>query len=95
VIHQSKFEQGIVYELECDGIEVALSFASADDERHWQAEGLAKVITSPLVARGFGPSRAQAFCVLRDAWSAQRESCAFPRLDWEAIREVLRSAGAM
>jgi hypothetical protein len=88
-------EQGIVYEVECDGIEVALSFASADDERQWQAEGVAKVITSPLVARGFGSSRAQAFRVLRDAWSAQRESCAFPRLDWEAIREVLRSAGAM
>jgi hypothetical protein len=95
MIHQSETQRGIFYELECDGIEVVLSFGSADDKRQWQAEGLAKVIRSPLVARGCGSSRAHAFRVLRDAWCAQRESCAFPRLDWEAIREVLRSVGAM
>jgi hypothetical protein len=95
MIDRSENDQGIVYQLDCDGIEVALSFASSDEQRQWQAEGIAKVIASPLVARGVGPSRSQAFRVLRDAWCSQRESCAFPRLDWEAIREVLQSAGAI
>jgi hypothetical protein len=95
VIDRSEGDQGIVYQLECDGIEVALSFACADEDRLWQAEGIAKVITSPLVARGVGSSRAQAFRVLCAAWGSQRETSAFPRLDWEAIRKALQSVGAI
>jgi hypothetical protein len=82
-------KQGMVYELRCDGVALSISMIATKQETEWEAEATAKVLPDPVVAKGIGRSRAEAFSVLREAWCSQRTGAPFPRLEWEAIQNAL------
>ena len=86
---------GMVYELNCDGVALSISMIATKQETEWEAEATAKVLPDPVVAKGVGRSRAEAFSVLRDAWCSQPTGVPFPRLEWEAIRTALASVRAI
>ena len=88
-------KQGMVYELKCDGVVLSISMIGSKQETEWEAEATAKVLPDPLVAKGVGRSRAEAFSVLREAWCSQREGVPFPRFEWEAIQHALASVRAI
>ena len=88
-------KKGMVYELKCDGVVVVLSMVGMKQETEWEAEATAKVLPDPLVAKGVGRSRGEAFSVLREAWCSRREGMPFPPLDWEGIRQALSSVRAI
>jgi hypothetical protein len=93
-------KKGMVYELRCEGTMLSISMIGAKPEgakveTEWEAEATVKGPTIPLVATGIGPSKGEAFSVLREVWCSQREGMAFPRLDWEAIRQALATVRAL
>jgi hypothetical protein len=99
ITDQFRDKTGMVYELNCQGVKMSISMMSsnrdAERDAEWQAEATAKVLPAPIVARGSGPSRDEAFRVLRDAWGAHRDANTCPMLDWEGIREALTAVRAL
>src|SRR3954471_11807617 len=87
-------KEAMVYDLKCDTIRISISIAGSD-EAAWQAEAMAKLVPSPPVARGVGPSRGEALRLLTESWSSQGEAAGFPPLDWEAIRQALATVRAI
>jgi hypothetical protein len=88
-------KRGMVYELKCDGVALSISMTANQQKTEWEAEATAKVLPDPVVAKGVGRSRAEAFSVLREAWCSQRTGVPFPRFEWEAIRNALASVRAI
>ena len=95
ITDQFRDKQGMVYELNCQGVKMSISMVSSNREAEWHAEATAKVLPAPVVARGIGPSRNEAFQVLRDAWGTHRDANTCPMLDWEGIREALTAVRAL
>jgi hypothetical protein len=95
ITDQFRDKQGMVYELNCQGVKMSISMINSNQDAAWEAEATAKVLPAPIVARGIGPSRDEAFRVLRDAWGAHRDASTCPMLDWEAIREALTAVRAL
>jgi len=87
-------KKAMVYDLKCDAIRISISIAGSD-EVAWEAEGVAKLVPSPPVARGVGASRGEALRLLTEAWSSKGEAAGFPALDWEAIRQALATVRAI
>jgi hypothetical protein len=87
--------QGMVYELNCDGVKLSLSMVGDKQQAECAAEATAKVLPAPVVATGVGRSRGEAFSVLRERWCSQLEGARFPQLDWEAIQLALSSVRAI
>jgi hypothetical protein len=88
-------KEGMVYEFRCDGLVLSISMVGAKQEKEWEAEATAKVLPDPLIAKGVGRSREEAFSVLREACCSPRDGVSFPRLDWEAIQQALASVRAI
>jgi hypothetical protein len=88
-------KEGMVYELKCDGVALSISMIASKQETQWEVEATAKVLPDPVVAKGVGRSRAEAFSVLQEAWCSQRTGAPFPRFEWEAIRNALASVRAI
>jgi hypothetical protein len=90
ITNQFRDRRGMVYELSCDGVGVAISiWPSIDEKTAWSAEMTAKRLPRPPAVCVTGASREAAVRALGDAWAEADPAGEPPLLDWEAIRAAL------
>ena len=98
ITDQFRSRSGFVYDLRCDGANLTLFIAPAEqpsDAGDWRVEARTSHSPEMVVFAEHGTTRREALRAVAQWWRSKERELGLPKVDWEAVEKALTQVRAL